>query len=261
MSPASERRAKTIAVIGARGGTGTTTVATNVAMALAHYSQGRTVLLDLNLGRTIADQLLDLPSDQGASVADLLPTLAELAGEPASEEILAQAEAPHPSGLKVIVASRDSEPVSLSADAVVQLVGGLSLITDIVVVDLPSTYDEATFAALGAADRVLIVATPDVPTLKRSKALLQRLRTAKDDASSVKIVLNRANDGGELNLQQIEDFLGEPAWSVLPASPEVRKFHDRRIAPVLDLSGPYGKAAYLTAYKLHPMKPLAKPKK
>lgn len=261
MSPAGERRGKTIAVIGARGGTGATTLATNVAMALAHYSQGKTALLDLNLGRTITDQLLELPSDQGASVADLLPTLAELAGEPASPEILAQAEAPHPSGLTVIVASRDSEPVSMSGDAVVQLLGGLSGTKDIVVLDLPSTYDEATFAALGAADRVVIVATPDVPTLKRTKALLQRVRTAKDDPASVKVVLNRANEGGELNLQQIEDFLGEPAWSVLPASAEVGKFHNRRIAPVLDLAGPYGKAAYLTAYKLHPMKPLAKPKR
>ena len=256
-----ERRGKVIAFVGARGGTGTTTAATNVAMAVAHYSQGKAALLDLNVGRTIVDQLLDLPPDAGGTLIDLLPVLAETPGEPASAEILAQVQIAHSSGLTVILASRDAEPAQVSGDAVVQLIEGLAATSDVVVCDVPSTYDEATFAALGAADRVLIVASPDVPTLKRSKALLQRLRTAKDDPVATRVVLNHANDGGELSLQQIEDFLSEPAWSVLPSSAaEAGKYHNRRIAPVLDLGGPLGKALYLTAFKLYPLKRLAKPK-
>ena len=257
-----ERRAKVIAFVGARGGTGVTTVATNVAVALAYYSQAKTAFLDLNVGRTIADQLLELPVDGAGTLTDLLPILAELAGAPVSADVLAQVQAQHASGLTVIVASRDAEPVQVSGDAVTQLLGGLAGTADVVICDLPSTYDEATFAAIGAADRTLIVATPDVPTLKRTKALLQRVRTGREDAAAARVILNRANDGSELSLQQMEDFLGEPAWSVLPAAPaEARKFHDRRVVPVLDLSGPLGKALYLSAFKLHPLKRLVKAKK
>lgn len=257
-----ERRGKTIAFVGARGGTGTTTVATNVAVAVAHYSRAKTAFLDLNIGRTIADQLLDLPSDGGATVVDFLPILAELGGEAPSAEVLAQAEIAHPTGLRVMVASRGVDPVAVSEEAVQQLLAGFVAKDDVLVADLPSAFDGATFAALAAADRVLIVATPDVPTLRRTKVLAQRLREAKPDgAGAVRVVLNRANESSELSLQQIEEFLGQPAWAVLPSAPaEAGKFHNRRLIPVLDLGGPLGKALYLVALKLHPMKRLAKPK-
>lgn len=255
-----ERRAKTIAFVGARGGTGTTTVATNVAVALAHYSRARTAFLDLNLGNTIADQLLDLPADSGATVAQLLPTLAELGGAAAPQEVLAQAELAHPSGLRVIAASRDVEPRTVPPEAFGQLIDGLAAANDVVVCDLPSNIDEATYAALAGADRVLLVAVPDVPTLKRTRALRQRLQEGRgQEAAPPRIVLNRANESNGLPLQHIEDFFGEPAWSLLPSSPgEARKYHDQRVLPVLDLKGPLGKALYLTALKLHPMKGLVK---
>ncbi|MDE3103042.1 MAG: AAA family ATPase [Chloroflexota bacterium] len=256
-----DRHGKTIAFVGPRGGTGTTTVATNVALAIASYSHARSALLDLNVGRTITDHLLDLPADGGATVVDLVPVLAELGGEPVSDEILGQAQVTHASGLRVIVASRGIDG-GVGADAVRQLVQGLARANDVVILDLPSTFDEPTFAAMEAADRVLIVATPDVPSLKRAKALLQRVREIKPEPGAVKVVLNQASRSGDLTLQQIEDFLGEPVWTLIPsAAAEATRFHDRRVVPVLDLGGPLGKALYLTAYKLHPMKGLAKPKK
>ncbi len=255
-----ERRAKTIAVVGSRGGTGTTTVATNLAIALAYYSRARTALLDLNVGRAISDQLLDLPDDVGATVAELLPTLAELNGAPPPAEVLAQAVVTHGTGLRIIGASRDLEPLALGPAPVTQLIAGLAATNDVLVCDVPSTFDEATFAALGSVDRVLIVVTPDVPTLKRSKALRQRLADASG-ATPPRIVLNRANESDGLPLQHIEDFFGEPAWSVLPfAVAEASRYHNQRIIPVLDLKGPLGKALYLTALKLHPMKALVKAK-
>lgn len=272
MSDRAGRRAKTIAFVSARGGTGTTTVATNVGVALAHYSRARTALLDLNVGRTITDQLLDLGTD-GASVVDLLPVLAELAGQAPDETVLGQAEVAHATGLRVLVASRGADPIDIPDEAVLQLVAGLGARTDVLILDVPSTYGHSEFAALSAADRVIVVALPDVPTLKRTKALVERLREARqggakeeggakpDGIETVRIVLNQANASSELSLQQIEDFLGEPAWAVIPAAtPEARKLHDRRQIPVLDLGGPLGKALYLTALKLHPMKKLAKPK-
>jgi pilus assembly protein CpaE len=256
-----DRGGKSIAFVAARGGTGTTTVATNVAVALAHYSAAKTALLDLNVTRTVADQLLDLPADGGASVTELLPVLAELDGQPVPDEVLGQAQHTHATGLRVLLASRDVEPSQLTADAATQLIAMFASRNDVVVVDLPSMFDAATFGALQAAERVLIVATPDVPTLKRTKALLARVRELKGSPTTVKVVLNEADRSKDLSLQQIEDFLGEPAWAVVPtAAGEAAKYTDRRVIPVLDLSGPLGKALYLTAYKLHPMKGLAKPK-
>lgn len=257
-----ESRAKTIAFVGARGGTGTTTIATNVAVAFAHYSRGKAALLDLNVGRTIADQLLDLPPDGGGTFSDLLPVLGELAGAVPDAEVLDQAVVTHPTGLRVLIASRAVDPVAVPEEAVRQTIDGMAARADVVVMDIPSSFDTATFTALLSADRVIVVAVPDVPTLKRTKALIDRLREAKGNGrAGVHVALNQANSSKELSLQQIEDFLGEATWSVLPAAQEeARRYHDRRQIPVLDLGGPLGKALYLTALKLHPMKRLAKPK-
>lgn len=256
-----DRHGKTIAFVSARGGTGTTTVATNVAVAIAHYSRARTTFLDLNLGRTIADQLLDLPADGVGTVSDLLPVLSELGSELPSRDVLSQAQVAHATGLQVMIASRDVEVPIVPDELIHQLVKGVAATSDVVIVDVASVFDGPAMAALAAADRVLVVATPDVPTLKRTKALVQRLRALKPETAAVRVVLNEANGSSELTLQQIEAFLGEPAWSVLPsAAAESRKYHDRRQVPVLDLGGPFGKALYLTALKLHPMKRLAKPK-
>lgn len=259
---ASETRAKTVAFVSARGGTGTTTVATNVGVALAHYSRARTVLLDLNVGRTITDQLLDLPAEGGGTLVDLLPLLAELGGEAPGADVLDQAELAHGSGLRVLLASRGADAATVSEDAILQLLAGLSARSDVLLLDVPSSFDPAAFATLAAADRVVIVARPDVPTLKRTKALAESLRAAKGDGvTTVRVALNEANGSKELSLDQIEEFLGEKAWSLIPvAADEARKYHDRRQVPVLDLAGPLGKALYLTALKLHPMKRLAKPK-
>lgn len=257
-----DRSGKTIAFVGPRGGTGTTTVATNVAMAIANYSHARSALLDLNVGRTITDHLLDIPADGGATVVDLMPVIAELGGEAVGDEILGQAQVTHGSGLRVIVASRGVDDDGVDGASVRQLIDGLRRANDVVIVDLPSSFGEATMTAVEAADRVLVVATPDVPSLKRAKALLARAREIKPEAGAVEVVLNQANRPSDLSLQQIEEFLGTPAWSLVPAAQaEAAKFHDRRVVPVLDLSGALGKALYLTAFKLHPMKGLAKPKK
>ena len=254
------RAGKIVAFIGPRGGTGTTTVATNVAIAIATYSQASTVLVDLNVGRTITDHLLDLPADRGATVVELAPVVAELDGDARGDEVLAQAQVVHSTGLRVLVASRGVDSRPLAGPVVRDLLRGLARGNDVVVVDLPSTFDEPTFAAIDVADRILIVADPAVPSLKRASAVLQRIREIRPEPATARVVLNMADRAGDLSLQQIESFLGEPVWSLLPsASVEASRFHDRRVLPVLDLSGPLGKALYLTAYKLHPMKGLAKP--
>lgn len=247
------RRGKTIAFVGARGGVGTTTVATNVAIAIASYSQAATALLDLNAGRTITAHLLDIANDQGATVVDLMPALAEDSGA-ATEHVVAQAQVTHSSGVRVLIASRGVAPVRLAPDAVRTLLRSLARAYDVVIVDVPSTFDDATFAALDAADRVFVMATPDVPTVKLATALLARLRELKGEPAA-QLILGQADRRGDLTLGQIESFVGGPAWAVLPsAADEASRLHDRRVMPVLDRGGRLGRALYLTALKLHPMK-------
>lgn len=246
--------AKIVAFGGPRGGTGTTTVATNVAVAIASYSQARTALLDLNVGRTITGHLLDVAEDQGATVVELMPALAEDGAAAMTERIVAQAQVTHSSGLRIIIASRGVAPARLIPQAVRTLLLALAGANDVVIVDVPSSFDDATFAALDAADRVFVVATPDVPSIKRASELLRPVREIKG-ASAADLVLNQADRRGDLTLSQIESFVGGPAWAVLPsAADEASRFHDRRVMPVLDQSGRLGRALYLTALKLHPMK-------
>lgn len=251
--------AKIVAFVGPRGGTGTTTVATNVAVAIASYSQARTALVDLNVGRTITAHLLDIGDDQGATVIDLMPALAEGSGAAVADSVVAQAQVTHSSGVRVLIASRGVAPVRLAPDAVRTLLRALARTNDVLIIDVPSIFDDATFAALDAADRVFVVATPDVPTIKLASSLLRRVRETKTP-SAAELVLDQADRAGDLTLSQIESFVGTRAWSLLPsATDEASRLYDRRAMPVLDRGGRLGRALYLTALKLHPMKGAAVP--
>lgn len=247
-------RGKVVAFIGSRGGAGTTTIATNVAVGIASYAHARTALVDLDVGGTILDHLLDLPAEAGGTVVDLAPAITEVGGDAIGDEVVAQAQIAHSSGLRVLLASRGIDLLRIDGDAVRKLLRIVARANEVVIIDVPSILDQVALAAIEAADTVLLVTTPEVTSLKRAKALLQRVRAIKPQTDAVRVVLAQADRSGGVPLWEIETFLGVTMWSVVPTAPEeASRFHDRRVIPVLDLGGPLGKALHLMAHKLHPL--------
>jgi pilus assembly protein CpaE len=194
-----------IAFAHGKGGVGATTLAANVAAALA--ADGKSVvLIDLNLQFGTAAMFFDLRPKA---------TIVEFARGDVSritEEDFAQYLADHKSGVRILAAPPSPEEAELvSVGAVQQAIDLARGGRDAVVLDLAAKLDEITLAALDVTDMVCVVAAPHLAALRSTSdtlAMLTRIgisdermlvalvrNTAKgiDDASAAKFLKRKAD--------------------------------------------------------------------
>lgn len=169
------RRQGTItAVVGAKGGVGTSTVA---LMAAAQLAQGaRTCLVDLDVRGG------DLAAKTGISVRRSITDLADIAAEVSAREI-SEVMYPLPGGIALLPAPEQGETGEmLTESATRQILTMLRYQFDHVVLDCGNRLDDILAMGLDSADRALIVTTPDAPALRSVRRLsdaLDRLDIAR----------------------------------------------------------------------------------
>jgi pilus assembly protein CpaE len=173
-----------VAVAGAKGGTGTTTLA--VHLANAALSARQTVcLVDMDLQKGDLPSFLDVTHRR--SIADLIGAADELDGS-----ILAEALYIHPDGLHALLAPAEGERADeITAKAARQILAALRSRYDLVLVDCGAFLTDGSAMSLEIADQVLVTATPDLPSLravKRFAALCERLNLRKADDLAVVLV-------------------------------------------------------------------------
>jgi pilus assembly protein CpaE len=203
-----------VAFFGPKGGSGTTTLAVNVAVALASTGQRSVALVDLDVQWGDVLSHLNLVSRQ---------TVIELARDPsalAERELVASYAQRHASGLSVFGApARPDDADQLAVADVSRLLAGLTDVYDLVVIDAGSTYDAQSQTVLDHADRVVIPIIPEIPALRAVRTLLEMLGES-DRASDTRIlVLNHLFARDMLRRQDIEGALGAQIDVELPHDP------------------------------------------
>jgi pilus assembly protein CpaE len=178
-----------IAVAGAKGGVGTTTVTLQLALAAIRAMPGRPVcLVDFDLQKGDLRAFLDLPHRR--SVVDLVEVAAEISVRHLQETLYT-----HNEGFRVLLApeqgERGEEIDSGVARAVLNAVKARHALT---VVDIGAQVSEAGAIGAEIANGVVIVTTPDVVALRgvrRLRDLWRRLEVRDDE--DVRVVLNRSS--------------------------------------------------------------------
>ena len=198
---------------GPKGGVGVTTLVVNLAVAL-QAAQRNVAVVDL-----------DVYAGDAAVFLDVRPTctLRQVATSEHLDPVFRRgAMVRHGSGLSILAApsaSREEATLSLSAErtlAILELVTGMHEVT---LVDTPGIPSEATRAALGAADRVLLVTELTVPALRGCVRTLDWLRgEGVEVEGTVDVVVNR-HDGrlaGAVPLKEASRTLGLPLRTLRP---------------------------------------------
>ncbi len=182
-----------IAVAGAKGGVGCSTVALHVALAAARHDADRTVCLaELDLQTGDLRSLLDLQSHR--SIADL----ASVAEGEVTVRSLDDTLYVHSTGLRVLLApERGEDGEDIGASAARQILGALKFQYDIVICDVGSVMTEAGAVAVEMASNVLIVTTPDVPAIRAANRLLRLWERLQIDTPA-RILLNRTSREHEI---------------------------------------------------------------
>jgi len=203
--------ARVVAVIGARGGVGASTLAYNLAWSMAERQQVGAALLDFDVAFGVA--ALHAPAESNLSAADLLnaPERLDQPYDGASRLRLLTA----PANLQA-----DFDP---SADAAADLITRVRRTSPFVVVDLPHAWNSWVKQTLIAADDVIIVAGPDLASLRNAEHMMHILRGARGADNAPFVVLSQTGIAKrpEIPAKDFAETLAATPIATLPFEPEV----------------------------------------
>jgi pilus assembly protein CpaE len=203
-------RGQLIAVYSPKGGVGCTTIATNLAVALAGKTKRPVGIVDLDLQFGDVGVALDLRSAN--SVVELVAH-----AESIDEALVNDIFLPHQSGVRALVAPENiAQLESLDPHRIVRAVEGLRDHFGYVVCDLWSSLDDLTLAMLRVADRIVLVTTPELPALKNIRRVLAATGPLLLD-DRTQIVLNRHPAKTGVSVAEVEKNLGRPVAATIPS--------------------------------------------
>ena len=218
---------KLLVFLGAKGGSGVSTVAANFAVALAQDSHQRIALLDLNfpLGNTAIDLGLAAP----LSAADALINLERL-----DSHFLSTVMIKHGSGLSVLAAPDHYSTLNVREDSIEKLVNVVRQDFDYVVVDAGVGMGPVGRALLGSATTVYLVLQVSLPELRNANRIVTEF--FRSETPQLEIVLNRYSPRSvEIAEEAINKALTMPAkWRVPSDFAAVRKAQNTASPIVLE---------------------------
>lgn len=195
------------AVFSSKGGCGTSFIATNLAVCISM----RTALVDLNL--EAGDLPLFLGLDPRRSIADLIAHRGVF-----DKELLSAYVTPYSANLHLLSAPKEVDSIEkIKPEHIFEVLRQLRECYDHVVLDPQHTFDAVTLAALDQSDKIVLVLTLDLPAIRSAKRALQIFDRVGYPRTKTMVVVNRWSKQVDLDLHQVEEFLGEPVIGSLPS--------------------------------------------
>ncbi len=191
-----------VAVTGAAGGSGATTVAVNLAYEIAEKLERATILAELTL------QMGSL-----AAMLDVKPrfTLPYLIREiqRVDDFLVEKTLVPVTDRLRILGGPQELNSMSsVDPDHLVKIVGCLKKLTEVTLIDMPGTFDELEFEVLKACDQVIVVANQTIPSIRSLKLFCETLSEERV-VHSLWVVLNRYDPAMKgFTCEEIKDMLG-----------------------------------------------------
>jgi len=220
VSPARNPQSGSIlALLGAKGGVGTTTLAVHLAMYLVACHHKRVLLIDNHSELGHACVYLGLDGTHFL-FSEVVRNVSRL-----DSELLRGFVAKHSSGLEVLSSPDASGGIKpMDFDSVAKTLDFLRTEYDYVVVDCDRSFDELNQTVIVAAARLYLVATPEVGAIRDLSRYVDRLIHIDDSAEKLHVVLNRFTSPFAINVEQVEKAIRLPINIKIPNSyPELVK--------------------------------------
>jgi pilus assembly protein CpaE len=203
-----------VAVLGPKGGTGKTLVATNLAVALAQRD-ANVVLVDLDL--QFGDIGLALGLSPEVTMYDLMR-----AGPPFDHEKLERHLVRHSSGVRVLIApTRPDQASAVSIEFLRDIYASLRTMCDAVIVDTPPGFTPEVIATIDASSEVCMVGMLDSLSLKNTKLGLETLDLMGYDGDRISLLLNRADSRVGITADDVSTIVGRPPDVSVPSDREI----------------------------------------
>jgi len=214
-APAQQEKGRIITVMSAKGGSGKTVLATNLALLLNRLPDTKVCLVDADL--QFGDVCLVLQLEPRFTMVNASHELHHL-----DAELLDSLLTEHPSGLKVLAAPL--EPAfadDITTAGLMQMLDILRENYDYIVVDTASLLDELILSLIEKSDDVLMFVDMDLPSVKNAKLALETLRLLKFSTAKVRLIMNRSNSKAKLDTKEIEGALKMEISASIPSDASV----------------------------------------
>ena len=212
-------RARVLGFLGAKGGAGTTTLAVNVAVALAQRAGGdhQVLLADMQSGMAASSVQLGLQRHGG--IVRLLDQPIDDLGAKVVEAQLDE----HRTGVRLLTGQVEPPGVAMSvspahAEVILQRLGAM---VDYLLLDLGVGLGEVNRSVLPACDRVVVAIEPDRVALTLAQSLLNELTASLNlarDRISV-VMVNKAPAAAAVNQELVEGRLQQDLAGVVTPAP------------------------------------------
>jgi pilus assembly protein CpaE len=206
---------KIITVYSPKGGTGCTTIAVNLAIALNNEAT-RTVIVDGNL--QFGDVAMFVNEQGKNTILDLAPRVDDLEVD-LVEDILIKHQA---SGVSILAAPpRPEMAEKVSADQFVKVLQFLQKMFAYVVVDTASLLTDVVLGSIDVSDVVLVLTTQEIPAIKNTRLFLDLLQTMGIGKDHVVFSINRFDKRISITPEKISENLKQEVSVTIPLDEKV----------------------------------------
>jgi pilus assembly protein CpaE len=198
-----------IALFSPKGGAGTTTIAVNLAVAIAELGK-RVAFVDGDLQFGDAGVFFNL-DPTNASMADVM---AEMVQD--NPDALEGALLTHSSGVRVLLAPPTPDSAELvTGERMRTVVGRLSKQHEVVVIDCSSYLNDATLAVLDMADEIISPIALDIPAIRSARVFVDVSERLGYSESKVRMIVNRADTNYGIRREDVERSVGRKVDHVI----------------------------------------------
>jgi pilus assembly protein CpaE len=210
-----KRTGKVIVVYSPKGGTGCTTIATNLALSLQSETSP-TVIVDASV--QFGDVAVFLNEQIKNSVLDLTPRVEEL-----DQEVIESVTIFHAtSGLRIVAAPPRPEMAdTVSGEDFGKLLKVLAQYYTYVIVDTTSYLTEVVQAGLENADLIVLITTQDIPAIKNANAFLALADASGIHRDRIAFIMNRYDKRIQISPERVGESLRQPIIAALPLDERV----------------------------------------
>jgi len=201
---------KIVSIFSTKGGVGKSTIATNIATALAQMTEERVALVDFDLQFGDVSVMLNLYPER--TVMELIKDIQSL-----DKELLEDYMMLHNSGVRVLPApSRPEYAEFVTGGNVQRILRTLKESYKYIVVDMAPAFDDVNLATLDLSDSIMLLTTLDLPTIKNVKSGLHVMKTLNYRDEKIRLILNRYHRNFGINISDLEKTTEKKISHIVP---------------------------------------------
>jgi pilus assembly protein CpaE len=204
------QRGSVEAVMGAKGGSGATTLAVHLGVYLAKAHGKRTLLIDQHVELGHACVYLGIDGGQH-HLSEVIRNLGRM-----DSELLHGFVAKHKSGLDVLSSPDSRTAAPFHVDDLANTLEFLRGEYDYVVIDCDRSQPELNPTLVDAATQLYIVGTPEIASIRDLSRCIDKLLLVEAAADKIQVVVNRFNSPYAISLEQIERAIRLPISLKIP---------------------------------------------